>query len=298
MTALTRRPGLFVLVAGTAFSLASPLARYARPAHPMMVALGRVALAAVILSALDPRGIAHSLRALSTRHRLAVASAGVLLAAHFALFLWGLEATSLPAAVSLVSLEPFSVVLCGWAIHGLRPRRLELMGVIAATLGAAIVARSAGAGDHRMLGDVLVLLAVILFGFYVSVARMVRDVLPSQHYAPLVYGVAALVLAVALPFSVPAGAFMLPLHSMLAIAALAIVPTVIGHTAVQTAARHLSPSTIALVPPAETLGGIVIGAVALHAIPTRHETIGALVILAGSALAVFAQRPHSGDARR
>jgi len=293
MTSITKRPVTFVLVAGTAFSLASPLARYARPMHPMVIAFGRVALAAVILAAFDPSGIVRSAKALSARHRLAVFGAGVLLAAHFALFLWGLDATSLPAAVSLVSLEPFSVVLCGWAIHGLRPKRLELLGVIAATVGAVIVARGVGAGDHRLLGDVLVLLAVILFGFYVSVARVVRDALPAPHYAPLVYGVAALVLALAMPLSVRSGAWGLEPHSLVALVLLAIIPTVIGHTLVQTAARHLSPSTIALVPPGETLGGILIGAIALRAIPTRYELIGALVILVGSAIAIAGTRTRT-----
>ncbi len=293
MNALTRRPVLFVLVAGTVFSLASPLARWARPAHPMLIAFGRVALAAIILSVLDFRGVRRSWNGLSGRKKLAVSMAGVLLAGHFALFLWGLDATSLPAAVSLVSLEPFSVVLCMWTIHRLRPKRLELLGVVTATGGALLVARSAGAGEHRMLGDVLVIAAVILFGFYISVARMVRDALPAEHYASLVYGVAALSLGAALPLTLPvklAAAFALPWHSWVAIVVLAVFPTVIGHTVVQTGARHLSPSTVALVPPGETLGGILIGAVALRAIPTRYEAAGALVIVLGSAIAIVGTR--------
>src|SRR5262245_38885526 len=107
---------LFVIFAGAAFSVASPLARYARPTHPLFVAFGRLAVASVVLLALDRRAVIPALRGLSARLRGVVLIAGALLAAHFACFLWGLDHTSLPAAVSLVSLQPLAVVVCAWAL--------------------------------------------------------------------------------------------------------------------------------------------------------------------------------------
>ena len=81
-----------------------------------------------------------------------------------------------------------------------------------------------------------------------------------------------------------------PAHAAVAILGLAFIPTVIGHTAVQTAARSLSPATVALVSPGETLGGQAIGAWLLHALPTRLETIGAVIIVAGAGLAIAGAR--------
>src|SRR6266581_2152812 len=109
-----------------------------------MISLGRLALGALVLVAIERR---------LAPMRAGIALAGALLAAHFALFVWGLEQTSLPAAVSLVSLEPLSVVLLAWLLHGIAPRRLELAGVAVATAGAIFISRAAGSGEHRLVGD-------------------------------------------------------------------------------------------------------------------------------------------------
>jgi drug/metabolite transporter (DMT)-like permease len=282
---------LFVLLASAAFATSGPLARSARPVEPLVIALGRVALAGALLAALDLPGLLSAVRALPRARRLQVAGAGVLLAAHFALFLVGLDRTSLAAAVSLVSLEPLAVVLTAWAIHGIRPSRLELLGVALATVGAVVVSSGAGTGDHRLSGDLLVIGAVVLYGFYVSAARSLGDHLPARPYAALVYLAAALTLVVVLPIAgIGAAALALPPHGAAAIIALALIPTVLGHTMVQTAARRLSPSVVALVSPGETLGSLAIGAALLGAVPSAPELAGAMIVLSGCVLAIRGAR--------
>jgi len=282
-----------VLAASVAFATSAPLARIARPAHPMAIAFGRVFLAALVLALWDVRGLARAFRGLTANQRARIALAGALLAAHFGLFQWGLVATSLPAAVSLVSLEPLGVVLCAWLFFGIAPRPLERAGVVIATLGALVVARGAGDGEHRLLGDSLVLGAVALYGFYVVSARGLKDAIAAIHYAPLVYGFAAIALGVLLPF-VPthdeALLWPLPARSLAAIAALALIPTAIGHTLLQTGARTLSPSLIALVSPGETFGSIGLSVLLWQKPPTIEEGLGGAIILIGAGVAVSAQR--------
>lgn len=289
----SRSAALFVLSASAAFSVASPLARWARPVHPLFVAFGRLALAALILGAIDARALPAAVRGLSARQRGTVFAAGALLAAHFACFLWGLEHTSLPAAVSLVSMEPLGVVVCAWALLGVAPSRAEQLGVVLATAGAVVVAQGVGVGDHRLVGDLVVLAAVALFGLYLTVARALKDALPARSYAALVYASASLVLAIMLPLAPSVFAEPVwppPAHAIVAIAALGVIPTVIGHTMVQTASRTLPPAIVALVSPGETLGGIAIGAALLGAVPSGVELLGAAIILAGSAAAILASR--------
>jgi drug/metabolite transporter (DMT)-like permease len=288
-----------VIFAGAAFSTASPVARWARPVHPLVIAFGRLAVAALVLSALERRALAAAVRGLSARHRWTVLVAGALLAAHFACFLWGLDHTSLPAAVSLVSLEPLAVVVCAWALLGVRPSRAEQAGVALATAGAVVVAQGAGMGDHRLVGDLVVIAAVVLFGLYLAAARALKDALPARSYAALVYASATLVLGVLLaasPAAFEAPAWPMPVHGLVAIVALGIVPTVLGHTAVQTASRTLPPAVVALVCPGETLGGIAIGALMLGAMPSTNELLGAAIIVAGSALAILAPRAAPREA--
>lgn len=282
-----------VLAASLAFATSSPLSRLARPAHPFLIACCRVALAALLLAVFDLGGVARAFHALTGPQRARVLLAGALLGAHFALFQWGLDETSLAAAVSLVSLEPISVVLSAWVLFGIAPRRLERISVLVATAGAVIIAQGAGAGEHRLKGDLLVLGAVILFGLYVASARALRDVIAAKHYAPLVYAAAALSLLVTLPF-VPqsSSALIWPLStdSILAIVALALIPTALGHTLVQIGARTLSPSLISLVCPGETLGSIAIGLALFAKPPSLIEAVGCAVILVGASLGVISQR--------
>jgi len=294
------RGALLVGIASLAFSTSSPLARLARPAHPMLIACGRVALAALLLGAIGHAGLFASVRALTNGQRLRVALAGMLLGAHFACYQWGLDLTSLPAAVSLVSLEPLAVVLTAWALFRIRPTRLEHLGVFLATIGAVIVGRGAGHGEHRLEGDVLVLAAVVLFGFYVASARSLREALPARHYAPLVYAVAAVSLAISLPFLPTSDASTLhpPLATWAFIALIAAIPTGIGHTAIQTAARNHAPSLVALSSPGETVGSIVIGAAMLGAAPSLIEALGSVVILAGAIAAIFGHRTAARPANQ
>ncbi len=288
---------LFVLVASAAYATSGPLARLAAPAHPLAIAFGRVVLAALLLALLDVRGTWTAIRDLPSRARIGVALAGVILALHFGLFTWGLSETSLPAALSLVSLEPLAVVLVAWAAHGIRPRRLEVVGVVLATMGALLVARGAGEGEHRAFGDGVVLCAVLLYGVYVAAARKLRDVVPARQYPALVYASAAVALALVLPLASSwpdadgsARIWPLPGSSLVCIGLLALVPTMLGHSLVQTAARTMSPSVVALVSPGETLGGLVIAGAAMHLGPSPIELAGAIVILSGVCAAMFAQR--------
>jgi drug/metabolite transporter (DMT)-like permease len=212
----------------------------------------------------------------------------LLLGAHFGLFLAGLQATSLPAAAALVSLEPIAVVVAAWVAFGVRPRGREMVGIAIATLGAAVVARGAGHGEHRLLGDALVLAAVVVFGVYIAFARGLRDVLPTTPYAACVYTVAALALA-PLVFVFDAGGSGIPASAWLGVAALGLVPTLIGHTLVQRAARHVSPSLVALASPGETVGAILIGAATGH-MPTGVEWTGAAIIVVGACVTVTGGR--------
>lgn len=284
---------LLVIVASLAFATSGPLGKIATSIPAVTVAAARTGIAALVLGLAAPRVLVTSVRGLSPRHRLAVVFAGALLAGHFALFLGGLGATSLPAAVALVSLEPLAVVVAAFLAFGLRPTRLEVVGIVLATAGAVVVASGAGAGEHRLSGDLMVLGAVFLYGVYVAAARGLRDAMPALPYAAVVYVSSTVLL---LPFAFAAGvhATSTPPTSgaLLAVLGMALIPTLIGHSLVQTAARHAPPALVALVSPGETVGSLAIGAIAMGAMPSSREGLGAALVLLGATLAVLSRRPR------
>jgi drug/metabolite transporter (DMT)-like permease len=285
----SRRPVdlALVAIAALAFATSSPLARMAHGVAPLAIAAGRCAVGAAALLLLAPRATLSALRALQPRHRLALPVVGVILAAHFGLFLGGLATTSLPAAVALVSLEPLSVVLAAWLAFGLKPTRGEGAGVVIATAGAVVVASGAGSGEHRLSGDLLVLGSVVLYGAYVAAARGLRDSMPVMPYAACVYIVAAIALT---PPALMTQTTAAPAASWGYVVALGLIPTLIGHTLVQQAARYVSPAIVALTSPGETVGSIAIGALALGVWPSAREAEGALLVVAGASVAVLGGR--------
>jgi drug/metabolite transporter (DMT)-like permease len=278
------------MVAAVAFATSGPLGKTSSSIPAVVVACGRTGIAAFVL-ALVARGELRALATLTNRQRGGIVLAGSLLAAHFVLFLAGLDRTSLAAAVSLVSLEPISVVLAAFVAFRLRPTARELVGLGVATIGALVVGSAAGQGEHRITGDLLVLGAVILYGAYVAIARGLRDALPPLSYAVAVYAVSAVVL---LPIALPLASATSPARGAVAsVVALALVPTALGHSLVQATARHAPPALVAMVAPGETLGSLAIGAFLLGAPPSRTEAIGAALVLAGVVVTIFGRSPSS-----
>lgn len=243
-------------------------------------------MGALVLLAMAPRGTWRAIAALDTRGRVAVLGGGVLLGLHFALFLGGLLATSLPAAAALVSLEPLAVVVAAWVAFGARPNAREQVGIALATVGAAVVARGAGHGEHTLLGDGLVIGSVVVYGAYVAFARWIGSAMPTTSYAACVFAVAACTLALAVPLA-PCDPRVAPsAASWLAVLGLGLVPTAVGHTLLQRAARRVPASVVALVSPGETLGSILIGA-GMGAWPSTAEWTGAIVVVIGATVAVL-----------
>lgn len=279
------RSYLVVLLAAFAFATSGPFGKLTAGLSPMLVAALRTGIASILITLFIPKAVLRSLGALSRGERVRLFIAGAALAAHFSLFLAGLQNTSLSAAVALVSLEPLAVVLFSWVLSGIRPSRREAVGIFIATCGAVIVASQAGEGEHRFAGDAMVLVCVVFFGIYVASARPLKDALPPLPYAALVYGVSAACLLPIVLFTWQPAAEPSRI-AILSVVGLAIIPTLVGHTLVQNAARHLSPSIVALVSPGETIGSIAIGAFFMSQVPTTHEAAGALLVILGAACAV------------
>jgi drug/metabolite transporter (DMT)-like permease len=293
------KAAVVVLIASICFATSGPLARVAYPADPLVIAAGRTALAGGLLLAASAGPTARAVRALSWGKLAQIAGAGALLAAHFWCFLAGLASTSLPAAVTLVSLEPIAVVLTAWAAFGARPSRGEGVGVALATLGALVLvlvglkagAGGASRGEHTLGGDLLVLAAVALYGLYLGAAKALAGLLPAGAYASLVYLSAGALLAAGAALS--GATLALPQGAWLAIAALGIIPTLGGHTLVQWATRHVPASVVALVSPGETVGSLLISAALLGEAPRGLEWLGALLSLGGVGVTLLAQRQRT-----
>ena len=131
---------------------------------------------------------------------------------------------------------------------------------------------------------------------YLLVGRRIRGRLPLVPYVFVVYGAAAVVLALAVVLTrsrvtgIDAGTWGW-------IALLALVPQLIGHTTFNWALRHLRATPVAVVLFGEPVGAALLAFLVLRETPTAVRLAGALVILAGVFLAARAGTSEAaGDA--
>jgi drug/metabolite transporter (DMT)-like permease len=233
-----------------AVSTASILIRYAQAQG-----MGELAIAAYRLlfatCLLTPFALTSGVRGLSRfggAELLRTAAAGICLAIHFAAWISSLAYTSVASSVVLVTSHPLWIALAGFLLFGERPRRLTLVGIALTMAGAATILwsdQSAGTGSAPLLGNLLAILGAVSVAAYILLARSMRGAIGTLGYVWIVYAIAAALLTV----GAGAGGALLSGVSVTALAfvlAMAIGPQLIGHTAINFAARQLKPTMVSV----------------------------------------------------
>lgn len=256
-------------------------------APPLIVAAYRLALAALVMLPVTLRSLGRTPirgRALSL-----TLLAGLLLALHFATWISSLSFTTVAASVSLAATSPLWAALIAWLVFSVAPTLSVMFGVLLAVAGAAIIGfGDLAGGSNPLLGDALALIAGAAAAGYLMVGRSVMRLgVNLAAYAGTAYGVAALIL-LPLPALVGLPYFAYSTESFIWIALLALIPQVIGHTGLNYAARHLSPTLVATTILVEPIGAGLLALWLFAEVPSTGTLIGALVLLLGIVLTIRA----------
>lgn len=250
-------------------------------AHPVVIACGRLAVAALILC---PLAFALERRAWHGLPRgvvVRVGLAGLCLALHFVTWIASLDRTSIADSVVLVSLTPVWIALVSVALTRRAPPRHVAFSVLLAVAGSAVIAfGSAGRGGSKLEGDALALAGGLFIAGYLLLGQSVQRHLPFLSYVSGCYGVAAVVLGLVIAvLGVQVGG--LGVRTYAAIAALGLVCQVVGHSSFNWGLRRFSSSFIAVFLLGEPLLGAILGVVYFAEIPTTTTIIGGMITLAG-----------------
>ncbi len=291
------RPGdraLASLAVGVAaISTAAVLVRLCQ-APPLAVAAYRLGIAAVVLvvaGAVRPPG------SLGWRASGWCAAAGGLLAVHFAAWIASLAHTTVAASVVLVTLNPLFVAVASWWWLGEPPDRRTAVGIGAGLAGAVLIGwGDLGSGPGSLKGDLLALLGSAAMSGYLLVGRRVHALLDTRTYVTRVYSVAAalLVAAAALKGQL-AGPYPASTYGYLLL--LALVPQLLGHTAINHALRHLTAPRVAAVILGEPVGSTFLAWAVLGEVPRATTWVGGAFVLAGVLLVCWDSSPRAGTAR-
>lgn len=289
---------LWMVVGVVAISTSPILIRLAAvPA--LALAFWRCLAGAAVLAPFARRGRAGGL----ARGDLALlGTAGVFLAAHFALWNASLALTSVGAATTLVSCTPLFVGI-GARFLGEAPGRRTWAGIALATVGAVVIGVSdalagpvAGAqatGASGLLGDVLAFAGAAAVAVYLLIGRVMRQRLPVSTYAASVYGTAA---AVLLPACLLTGSGLggYAAGSWLAVAGVVIGPQLLGHTVFNSLLTSVSATVVSVVLLIEPVGATALAWLLFHELPAAGFWVGAPLVLAGSWLAIIGEQAGAG----
>lgn len=280
-------PARLILLTGIlAISTAAVLIRQAA-APALVIAAWRLTVAAAVLL---PFELARTRRRPPLESLRWCALSGLFLAVHFATWIASLSYTSVASSVVLVTTNPIFVGLASrWLLKEPLSRRTA-WGIAVAFGGAVVVGwGDFGAGKAPLLGDALALAGALAASAYLIAGRAARRRLGAGAYAAWTYSfAAALLLAAALGLGLPLAPY--PAATVRALVLLALVPQLVGHTALNWALGHLPAATVAVVILGEPVGAGLLAFALLGEAPSAPTLGGGGLILAGVWLALGTRR--------
>ena len=275
---------LYVCVAVFFFSTSAVFVRWSAPFNSIEIAFWRLTMATLLVAIMG----------LVTRQPLLLKRSqiprflfyGLVTALHFIFYIASLSYTTIAHTLAITYTSPiFVTIFSVLFLHEPLPPR-KYIGISLTIVGIAIMAgfepHYTTCSLHRqcmVLGDSLAVLSALCFSIYSIAGRGERDRHPLFRYTTNVYGMAALWLLPATLYFAFKHAY--PLAAVGAVLALGIFPLGLGHTLYNAAIRKVHATYANLIATQEVTGGVILGIIMLHEIPSVATIIGGVVTLLG-----------------
>ncbi len=266
---------------------------------PVLLCALRLLLSAALLTPLFARELRRHGVSLNARLLAPSIVPGLVLGVHFMSWTVGARLTAAANSTLIVNLVPVVMPFYVYLLLRETLNRREAVGTIVAMAGVAVL----GISDFRFdrtyfLGDMISFVSMLFFALYLVLGRRNNVQRSIWLYLVPLYSTAGLFcLVVALfrvdPFAVPYSA-----ADLVAVAGLAVVATIIGHSALNYAMKLLRPQITSLVNLGQFIFAGVLGYLFFREIPTLSFFVASLLIIAGAAFVIIAaaRRERSGAA--
>ncbi|WP_066632685.1 DMT family transporter [Desulfolucanica intricata] len=273
-------PYLAVVLGVAAAAFSSIFTKLAQ-APPTVIAFYRLGFTVLILTPVTLTTSRRELFSLSRRDVLIAGTAGLFLALHFAVWINSLNYTSIASSTVLVTMQPLFVISGGYIFFKERISSRGMAGAAMALLGSIII----GVNDFRiggsaLWGDFLAFSGAFFVAGYVLIGRSLRRRLSLFPYVFLVYGAAAVVLLLFSLFS-HASLTSFPAMTWIWFLALAVVPTIFGHTVFNWALKYVKAAVVSVSILGESVGATVLAYFIFQQVPSILQLVGGLAIICG-----------------
>lgn len=254
---------------------------------PVVLSSLRLLLAGLLLAPVFILEWRRHRGAFTRRHWLRTLPPSLLLAVHFSSWAYGARLTLTAQASLIVNLVPIAMPFFLYWLVRERLNRTEIAGTALALGGVALLtAHDAFAGGGDLRGNLICFGSMLLVTWYVALGRRNRD-FPSLwlYVVPIYFQAGLICLVAALPalgqFSAGSG------REWLLILGLTCVPTILGHTLLNYAVRHLRGQVVGLANAAQFIFPVALAYVLFRERPAPVFYASAAIVLAGIAVVVF-----------
>ncbi len=254
-------------------------------APPLTIAAYRLGLAVLLLLPFTFSQTRSEVRRLGRGDILSAIVSGIFLSAHFAFWVSSLKHTSVASSVVFVTTNPIFIVLVSTVFLRERFSAALFASILTAVCGGLVIAWDDWSGQiGNLYGDFLALLGAVMASGYLLAGRRIRPVMGLAAYITIVYGIAAVLLIGMAringdPFFVYSG------KTYLLFILLALVPQLIGHTALNWALKFFTATWVSVLILSEPIGAAVLAGLILAEYPTAKVLAGGALVLLGIYLA-------------
>jgi drug/metabolite transporter (DMT)-like permease len=294
-------PVIGLLIGILSVSTASLFIRFAQEEVPsFVIAAGRLAVAVLFLAPFAISKGRREIPGLPRRTIFLLISSGLFLGLHFATWITSLEYTSVASSVVIVTTAPLWVALLSPIFLKEKITKWVILGLLISLFGSIVVGLNGVCeiskgrlvcqdfinlfNGKAAIGNGLALTGAFLSAGYLIVGRRVRNSVSLLTYTFFVYTIAAfmLIILVAMRGQTFIG---YSANMYLWIAALAVIPQLIGHSSFNWALKYLSAAYVSIALLGEPIGTVILAFLFLKESPTILEIIGGISILCGILIA-------------
>ena len=204
---------------------------------------------------------------------------GVFLALHFGFWFKSLQLTSVSTATVLVNTHPLFVMVLGALLLGEKVPAAAVLWMLVAMAGSAGLALGGtGFGETALEGNILAVAGAGFVSVYMVIGRHIRRRVSLLRYTFVVYLAAA---ATLLLYAVITGAYLgpFPPREYIIFLAMAVFPTLLGHSVFNWALKYLRMSFVSTAILGEPVFATILAMIVFSEIPGPWTILfGAVVI--------------------
>jgi len=227
--------------------------------------------------------IKEELRSLDRKELFLLVGIGIILAAHFSLWITSLTLTSVASSVILVTAHPVLVAPVSYFLLKERLSLINILGISISLTGVSIlVIGNYSFSSTTLEGNILAMLGGAAAGTYILGGRIFRKKLSTSTYVAIVYSTSTIALLVTC-LMLKAPIYDLNPKDYWIILLMAIVAGLFGHTLYNWSLKYVKASVASVALLGEPIGSAFLAFILpwIHQIPSIYTIVGGSVTLSG-----------------